>query len=129
MKKGEIVPADGMFLTMQEMDELRNYIEDLERDIKTERENVKHEKNELQICEDKIRDKVDNFTAELKERGDEIASKDDEIKEWKERHEGCEKYAKKLEQKGWLFGNRTFTFIFDAAIFAGIVWAGGQINE
>jgi chromosome segregation ATPase len=118
-----------MFLTTQEMDELRHYIEDLERNLEIERENVKHEHNRLRACENSLSEKINNFTAELKERGDEIASKDDEIGEWKERHQNCEKYAKKLERKGWLFGNRTFTFIFDAVIFTGIMWAGGEINE
>lgn len=115
-----------MFLTTQEVANLRNYINDLERDIEIERENTIYEKNKLSACEASFRDKVNSFTSELKERGKEIASKDEEIAEWKGRHANCERYAKKLEKKGWLFGNRTFTFIFDAAIFTAMMWAGEQ---
>lgn len=125
VKAGDSVPADGVFMTHEELDNFRVYTEELEKDLAKAEEEAKHQGNLKSTCETTLKDKVESFAAELKERGEEIGWKDKEIGEWKLRFEESEKYARKMERRsgGGFWNNRTVTFISDAIILGAASWA------
>lgn len=125
VRAGDVVPADGVFMTHEELDDFRADAEGLEKDLATAREEAAHQGNLRATCETTLKDKADNFTAELKERGGQIKWKDKEIEAWKGRFEESEKYARKMERRsgGGFLNNRTVIFISDAFILGATAWA------
>lgn len=125
VKAGDSVPADGVFMTHEELADFRAYTEGLEKDFAKAEEEATHQGNLKSTCETTLKDKVDSFTAELKERSEQIQWKDKEILEWKGRFEESEEYARKLRKRagGGFWNNRTVTFISDAIMLGAASWA------
>ena len=125
VRVGDSVPVDGVFMTHEELTNLRADMEKLETDLAKAEEEALHQTNLKGACETSLKEKADNFTAELKERGDEIVWKDKEILEWTRRFEESEKYARKMEKRagGGFWNNRYVTFVSDAIILGAASWA------